>query len=226
MSTNKIIAVDGFSSCGKSTVAKEIAKRLNYIFIDSGAMYRAVTLYAIENKIVVDGNVDRDRLIKSLQNIDIKFTHNRTSDIELNGRSIGDRIRKMDVSTQVSKIATISEVRTAMVMQQRKIGAEGGVVMDGRDIGSVVFPDADIKLFMTADVKVRAERRFNELTSKGESVDLEEISENIRERDYIDQNREDSPLVIAEGAIVYDNSFKTREEQISDIMQLVSDDKN
>lgn len=209
---NFIIAIDGFSSCGKSTVAKAIAKRLNFVFVDSGAMYRAVTLYFLRNGI--DFN-DTEAINKALENIHIDFIPNTDkTQIILNGEDISDEIRQMEVSEKVSEVSAIKEVRHAMVAQQQQLGARRDIVMDGRDIGTTVFPDADLKIFMTADPLVRANRRFAELTAKGETVTLEEIVENLAHRDHIDSTREESPLRQAEDAIILDNSHLTEEQQL------------
>ncbi|MBD1429445.1 MULTISPECIES: (d)CMP kinase [Sphingobacterium] len=214
---NFIIAIDGFSSCGKSTVAKAIAKKLNFVFVDSGAMYRAVTLYFLRNRI--DFN-DTEAINKALENIHIDFIPNtEKTQILLNGEDISDEIRQMEVSEKVSEVSAIKEVRHAMVAQQQKLGARRDIVMDGRDIGTTVFPDADLKIFMTADPLVRANRRFAELTAKGETVTLEEIIENLAHRDHIDSTREESPLRQAEDAIVLDNSNLTQEAQLDFVLE-------
>lgn len=207
-----IIAIDGFSSCGKSTLAKALAKALNYGFVDSGAMYRAVTLYLIENGISVH---DVAAIEQALSNIQIRFqagpSGNRTF---LNGRDVEDKIRSMEVSDLVSPVAAVTIVRRAMVQQQQEMGTEKGIVMDGRDIGTVVFPDAELKIFVTADPEVRAQRRFLELQGKGQQVPLEEVKKNLEERDHIDSTREDSPLKQAEDALVLDNTALNQEEQL------------
>lgn len=212
-----IIAVDGYSSCGKSTLAKSLARSLGYIYIDSGAMYRAVTLYALRNNWISDGKLDVEAIISGVGDINITFyfepeTEKNTT--YMNGENIEYEIRQLEVSAHVSPVSAIKEVRVAMVKQQRKIGKEKGIVMDGRDIGTVVFPHAELKIFMTADPAVRAQRRFLELTQKGEIVTMEEIIHNINERDYIDQNRKESPLRQAEDAIVLDNTRLTMDEQL------------
>jgi len=212
MKKNVVVAIDGYSSCGKSTLAKALAKKLHFIYVDSGAMYRAVTLYFLRNQTDLH---DHDLIIDALEHIDLNF-HSRDyqSHILLNGEEVSDEIRQMPVSENVSKIASIKEVRQAMVKQQQKMGRSKNMVMDGRDIGTVVFPDAQIKLFMTADPKIRAERRYKELKAKGEEVSLEEIFENIAHRDYQDTTREESPLTRAEDAIILDNTNLTEEEQL------------
>jgi cytidylate kinase len=215
---NKIvIAIDGFSSCGKSTFAKILAARLGYIFIDTGAMYRAVTLYAIEHGAVNGDSMDTGRIIELLDSIDISFRFNperQASDIYLDGQRVEERIRTIEVSNSVSAVSRIPEVRAKLVAMQREMGRDKGIVMDGRDIGTVVFPDAELKIFMTADPAVRACRRYEELRAKGEDVSLAQIEENIRSRDKADQNRAISPLRQASDAIVLDNSHITLEEQM------------
>lgn len=217
-----IIAIDGFSSCGKSTFAKAIAARLGYIFIDTGAMYRAVTLYALEHGAVKMGEVDPSAVVALLPEIEISFKFNSergASDVYVNGEQVEQKIRSIEVSNLVSKISSIAEVREKLVSMQQDMGRKRGVVMDGRDIGTVVFPDAELKIYMTADVKVRAQRRFDELTAKGDQVTLEEILENVISRDHADMNREISPLRQAEDAIVLDNSQMSVEEQMAWFME-------
>lgn len=212
-----IIAVDGFSSCGKSTFAKAIAARLGYIFIDTGAMYRAVTLYALEHGAIRSGVVDEDAVVASLKDIDIDFRFNPergASDIYVNGDLVEGKIRTIEVSNCVSPVSSIREVREKLVAMQQQMGRKRGVVMDGRDIGTVVFPDAELKIFMTADPHVRALRRYDELRAKGDNVSLEEIEQNVRSRDEADMSRAISPLRQAEDAIVLDNSFMTIPEQM------------
>lgn len=212
-----MIAIDGFSSCGKSTFAKMIAARLGYIFIDTGAMYRAVTLYALENGAIVNGIVDEQRIRTLLDRIVINFRFNPqrgASDIYVDGEWVEGKIRTIEVSNFVSAVSQIPEVRTKLVAMQQKMGREKGVVMDGRDIGTVVFPDAELKLFMTADPRIRALRRYEELREKGDSVSLEEIEQNIIDRDRADQSRAISPLRKAEDAVVLDNSYMSLEEQM------------
>jgi len=214
---NFIIAIDGFSSCGKSTVAKAIAKKLNFVFVDSGSMYRAVTLYILRNNVDLE---DTQAINKALENIHIDFIPNtEKTQILLNGEDISDEIRQMEVSEKVSEVSAIKEVRRAMVAQQQQLGARRDIVMDGRDIGTTVFPDADLKIFMTADPLVRANRRFAELTGKGEQVSLQEIIENLAHRDHIDSTREESPLRQAEDAIVLDNSNLTQDQQLEFVLQ-------
>ena len=213
-----IIAIDGHSSCGKSTFAKAIAARLGYIFIDTGAMYRAVTLYALENSIIENGIVDEERIKSSLGDIDIDFRFNPqrgASDIYVNGDLAEGKIRTIEVSNCVSAVSSIAEVRSKLVAMQQQMGRKGGVVMDGRDIGTVVFPDAEIKIYMTADPMVRAERRFKELTAKGDSVTLEEVYDNVVSRDKADMTRAISPLRKADDAVVLDNSYMSVDEQMA-----------
>lgn len=212
-----VIAVDGFSSCGKSTFAKMVAARLGYIFIDTGAMYRAVTLWAIENGCVTNGILDEEKLVASLDRIHIDFRFNPdrgASDIYVDGEWVEGKIRTITVSNLVSAVSAIGEVRARMVAMQQEMGREKGVVMDGRDIGTVVFPDAELKIFMTADPAVRAERRYAELTAKGEQVSREEIVENILLRDHLDQTRAISPLRKADDAIVLDNGQMTLQQEM------------
>lgn len=219
-----IIAIDGFSSCGKSTFAKAIAARLGYIFIDTGAMYRAVTLYALEHGAIHSGIVDEDAVVQLLKEIQITFRFNPergSSDIYVNGDRVEGKIRTIEVSNCVSAVSAIGEVREMLVQMQQEMGRRKGVVMDGRDIGTVVFPDAELKIFMTADPKVRAQRRYDELTAKGDNVSLEEIEQNVRDRDYQDMHRAISPLRQAEDAIVLDNSHMTVEEQMTWIMERI-----
>ncbi len=217
-----IIAVDGFSSCGKSTFAKAIAAKLGYIFIDTGAMYRAVTLYALEHGAIRSGVVDEDAVVALLKDIAIDFRFNPergASDIYINGEQVEQKIRSIEVSNLVSKISSIAQVREKLVAMQQGMGQQRGVVMDGRDIGTVVFPDAELKIFMTADPKVRAQRRYDELTAKGDNVTMEEILENVLSRDHADMNREISPLCQADDAIVLDNSHMSVEEQMAWFME-------
>ena len=212
-----IIAVDGFSSCGTSTFAKAIAAKLGYIFIDTGAMYRAVTLYALEHGAIRSGIVDEDKVIASLKDITIDFRFNPergASDIYVNGDLVEGKIRTIEVSNCVSPVSSIREVREKLVAMQQEMGRKRGVVMDGRDIGTVVFPDAELKLFMTADPHVRALRRYDELRAKGDNVSLEDIEKNVRSRDEADMSRAISPLRQADDAIVLDNSFMTIPEQM------------
>ena len=212
-----VIAVDGHSSCGKSTMAKELAKILGYTYLDSGAMYRAVTLFALRNHFAAAGKVDRDGLVSQLDKIRIEFRRNPETgqnETYLNGENVEDEIRRFPVSSHVSPVATIAEIRAAMVKQQQEMGRKKGIVMDGRDIGTVVFPGAELKIFMTASPEVRAQRRYDELTGKGQDVSYDDILENVKERDQIDSGREVSPLRVAVNALVLDNSTMTRKEQL------------
>lgn len=220
---NKItIAVDGFSSGGKSTFAREIAARLGYIFVDTGAMYRAVTLYALEHGAITNCILDTDKLLSMLDDINIGFRFNPergASDIYVNGERVEGKIRTVEVSNLVSAVSTIPEVRAKLVAMQQQMGRDKGIVMDGRDIGTVVFPDAEIKIFLTADPAVRARRRYDELRAKGMDVSLEEIERNIRERDEMDQNRAVSPLRKADDAMTLDNSHMTLAQQMEWFME-------
>tara|TARA_R110002049_G_scaffold117704_9_gene271349 strand:+ start:3300 stop:3995 length:696 start_codon:yes stop_codon:yes gene_type:complete len=223
---NKItIAIDGFSSTGKSTVAKQLAKHLAYVYVDSGAMYRAVTFYAMQKGFINKNDFNKEALIYHLPNISISFKFNRAlgfAEVYLNGDNVEKQIRTLEVSSFVSKVAVVSEVRQKLVEQQQKMGKDKGVVMDGRDIGTVVFPDAELKLFMTASAEKRAKRRFDELIERGDKVNYDDVLKNIEERDYIDSNRKDSPLVKAEDAIEIDNSDMTLNQQFEKILQLVN----
>ena len=217
-----VIAIDGFSSCGKSTFAKAIAARLGYIFIDTGAMYRAVTLYALEQGAIVEGKVDEAAVVALLPEVNISFKFNAergASDVYVNGELAEGKIRSIEVSNCVSSVSSIREVREKLVAMQQQMGRERGVVMDGRDIGTVVFPDAELKIFMTAEPKVRAERRYAELTAKGDKVTMEEILENVISRDKADMERAISPLRQAEDAVVLDNSYMSVEEQMAWFME-------
>jgi cytidylate kinase len=223
-----IIAIDGHSSCGKSTVAKDLAKKINYTYIDSGAMYRVVTLFAMRNDLINNELVDENKLAHIIDQVSISFNYNEEKqrhETFLNGELVEDEIRRLDVSNKVSLIAKIKFVREKMVAFQRELSKEGGVIMDGRDIGTVVFPNAELKIFMTADVEVRAIRRFKELKEKGDDISLEEIRENVKKRDYIDENRDESPLRQAEDAIVLNNSHMTKEEQLEWIVARMNDIK-
>ncbi len=222
----KVIAVDGFSSTGKSTLAKDIARYYNVRYIDSGAMYRAVTYFALKNKIIDTnaGDIDEANLTEALKNIELDFVRDEVSQIQfitLNGEIIEEAIRRMDVSNYVSYISKYPFVREKMVERQRKFGKEGSLVMDGRDIGTVVFPYADVKFFVVADPDIRAQRRFKELKEKGYENSLEEVRKNIEERDEMDQNRNISPLRKAEDAIEFDNSHLNREEQLREAVKII-----
>ncbi|QZE13723.1 (d)CMP kinase [Halosquirtibacter laminarini] len=224
--TKLVIAIDGFSSCGKSTMAKDIAKRMEYIYVDTGAMYRAVTLYAIRHQMILEDEVSKEALVQDLDKIVITFQYDENSksnETYLNGENVENEIRQLEVSNSVSLIAAIAEVRHHLVRLQQVFGNDSGVVMDGRDIGTVVFPNADLKIFMTADPMIRAKRRFDELTEKGEMVSLEAILANVEKRDHIDQTRDESPLVKADDAIVLDNSHLTPKEQTALVMQWIED---
>lgn len=221
-----IIAVDGFSSSGKSTFAREIASRLGYVFIDTGAMYRAVTLYALTHGAVSDGRVDRERLAAMLGDIKMGFRVDAGSganELWMNGRKVDDRIRSIEVSDQVSRVAAMPEVRSKLVALQKEMGRGRGVVMDGRDIGTVVFPDAELKIFLTADPAVRARRRYEELRAAGRDVSFEEIERNIRERDEADQRRKISPLRKADDAVLLDNSHMTAEEELEWVIERIAE---
>ena len=210
------IAIDGFSSCGKCTMAKDLAREIGYIYIDSGAMYRAVTLYALDNGMIQDMTIDTERLREAMSHICISFRLNAETgrpDTYLNDECVEDRIRTMEVSSRVSPIAALDFVREAMVAHQQARGREKGIVMDGRDIGTTVFPDAELKIFVTASPEIRAQRRYDELKAKGQSASLDEILENVKQRDYIDQNREVSPLRKADDALLLDNSELSIEQQ-------------
>jgi len=211
-----IIAIDGYSSCGKSTMARALAKKIGYIYIDTGAMYRAVTLFCLENNLISQDGINSSALEKQISGIKISFTINsETGGIitHLNGRNVEDRIRSLDVSQNVSQVAAIPFVREALTAQQREMGVAKGIVMDGRDIGSTVFPNAELKIFVTASPEVRAKRRYDELIKKGDQVDFNDILQNVKQRDYIDTHREVSPLVKADDAIVLDNSALSIAEQ-------------
>ncbi|MBP6146465.1 MAG: (d)CMP kinase [Flavobacterium sp.] len=220
------IAIDGFSSTGKSTLAKQLATHLGYVYVDTGAMYRAVAFFAMQNGFINDEFFDKESLIKSLPFIKLQFKFNADlgfAEIYLNKVNVETEIRTIEVSSFVSKVAEVSEVRTKLVEQQKEMGKDKGIVMDGRDIGTVVFPDAELKIFMTASATTRAQRRYNELVAKGDRVTFEEVLKNVEERDYIDTHREDSPLVMAEDAIEIDNSHLNRKEQFELVLELVNE---
>lgn len=217
------IAIDGHSSTGKSTLAKQLAKNLNYIYIDTGAMYRAVTLFAMQQGFITSDSFDADQLVANLNHVFLSFKFNEDlgfAEIYLNDENVEDKIRSIEVSNFVSKIAEVSAIRTKLVQQQKKYGIDKGVVMDGRDIGTVVFPDAELKIFMTASAEIRAERRFLELQEKSPNITFNEVLKNVVERDKIDSTREDSPLIVAENAVMIDNSNLTKEEQFNLILDL------
>ncbi|WP_417800839.1 (d)CMP kinase [Tenacibaculum sp.] len=224
--TQKItIAIDGFSSTGKSTIAKQLAKKLAYIYVDTGAMYRAVTLYAMQQNYISENHFNPEDLIADLPNISLSFTFNEElgfAEMFLNGTNVEKEIRSIEVSKLVSKVAEISEIRKKLVREQQEMGKNKGIVMDGRDIGTVVFPNAELKLFMTASADKRATRRYKELLDRGDKVNYEEILQNVQERDRIDSTRKDSPLVMADDAIEFDNSDMGLKEQFERIMRLVS----
>lgn len=220
-----IIAIDGFSSTGKSTIAKQLAKKLEYIYVDSGAMYRAVTLYAMQHNFISEDHFDINGFVEDLTKIHLDFEFNPElgySEIILNGTNVEKEIRTLEVSRFVSQVSVIPELRYQLVKIQRKLGKKKGIVMDGRDIGTVVFPNAELKIFMNASIEIKAKRRFNELIARGDEVQYEDVLRNVKERDYIDSHRKDSPLKKAEDAIEIDNSELTFEEQFEKIMQLVT----
>ena len=222
---NIIIAIDGFSSTGKSTIAKQLAKTLGYVYVDTGAMYRAVTLYAIQNNYITKDNFKVHDFVMQLDNINLLFKFNASlgfSEMYLNGNNVEKEIRTMEISGLVSTVSTIPEVRQQLVKLQREIGKNSGLVMDGRDIGTVVFPEAELKLFMTASPEIRAKRRYNELIQRKEKVSYDEVLKNVTKRDYIDSNRKHSPLIKAEDAIEIDNSNLSIDEQFAQIMQLLN----
>ena len=223
MSKKITIAIDGYSSTGKSTIAKQLAKVMGYVYVDSGAMYRAMTLFAMNKNWISEGHLDKEKLLTSLDSVSLSFELNPTigyAEIFLNGVNVENQIRTIQVSNLVSKIAAISQVRKKMVTIQKKIGKDKGVVMDGRDIGTVVFPDAELKLFMTSSAEIRAQRRYDELIAGGQKVSFEEVFNNVVERDRIDTSRADSPLIKADDAIEIDNSHLTKEEQFKKVLQL------
>lgn len=220
------IAIDGFSSTGKSTVAKQLAKELGYVYVDTGAMYRAVTLYTLRKKYVSEDGFDKDALIAELPLIKLKFIFNPEvgfGEMYLNDEKVEKEIRQMEVSQYVSKVAAVPEVRQMLVAQQQEMGREKGIVMDGRDIGTVVFPDAELKIFMTATAEERAGRRYKELSERGEDVTYKEVLENVEERDLLDTTRKDSPLVKAEDAKEIDNSHLSLEGQFEKILELYNE---
>lgn len=212
------IAIDGFSSCGKSTLAKALANKLYYVFVDSGAMYRAVALFTLRNNLVDASNVILESdLIECLPAIELHFELNKESnspELFLNGENVSNQIRSLEVSSLVSRIASIHEVRDKLVTEQRKMGFKGGIVMDGRDIGSVVFPNAELKIFLTASDEIRIERRYSELIDKGDQVTREQVATNLKERDFLDSTRKESPLIQAKDAIVIDNTNLTPQQQL------------
>ena len=218
------IAIDGYSSCGKSTIAKDLAHRLDYIYIDTGAMYRAVTFYLIKNNIITKDGKEVYKMEEFLDEISITFQcdpKTKKCEIFLNGENVEADIRNLLIANNVSFVASSKEVREKLVSIQRELGRSKGVVMDGRDIGTVVFPDAELKLFVTSDTDIRAKRRYNELRGKGEKVSLEDVKANLEKRDYIDSHRKESPLTQAEDAVIIDTSHLTREEQTDVAYELV-----
>lgn len=220
------IAIDGFSSTGKSTLAKQLAKELGYVYVDTGAMYRAVTLFAMQQNIISENHFNKEQLIAALPEVELHFEFNAHlgfAEMFLNGKNVETEIRTLEVSRQVSKIAEISQVRAKLVEQQQKMGENKAIVMDGRDIGTVVFPNAELKIFMTASPATRAQRRYDELTGKGQAVTYQEVLQNVTERDQIDTSREDSPLVKAADAFEIDNSDLNREEQFELVLKLVAE---
>lgn len=221
------IAIDGYSSCGKSTMAKQLAKSIGYIYVDSGAMYRAVTLLALRHRLFThEGQLDTDALNRMLSKTDISFrlnTETGAPETYLNGENVEKDIRTMEVSSHVSPIAALPFVREDLVKRQQRMGQEKGIIMDGRDIGTTVFPDAELKVFVTASPEIRARRRYDELKAKGQEAPMEEILRNVKERDYIDSHREVSPLRQADDAVVLDNSSLSREEQLVWLMELYAE---
>ncbi len=218
---NLIIAIDGHSSCGKSTVAKDIAQLLSIAYVDTGAMYRAVTLYALNNSLISDSTINKEALIAALPNIQITFEFNsqtKANETFLNNVSVESKIRGIEVSSMVSAVSTIGEIRKQLVAWQQQIGANTSIVMDGRDIGTVVYPQADLKIYMTASAEIRAQRRYEELLAKGEVTDFNMILDNVRQRDFLDSTREESPLKKADDALVLDNSYLSREDQLQWIL--------
>jgi cytidylate kinase len=220
------IAIDGFSSTGKSTLAKQLAAALGYVYVDTGAMYRAVAYFAMQHNLVSESHIDKTGLIAELPNINLRFQFNPAlgfAEMYLNNENIETQIRTIEVSRMVSKVAEVSEVRAKLVEQQQAMGQDKGIVMDGRDIGTVVFPEAELKLFMNASSKTRAQRRFDELIAKGQHVTFEDVLHNVEERDYIDTHRDDSPLVKAADAIEVDNSVMSKTEQFELVLKLVQE---
>ncbi len=220
------IAIDGFSSTGKSTLAKQLANHLGYLYVDTGAMYRAIALFAMQKGFIDSKFFDKEALIKSMLSIQLQFKFNPDlgfAEMYLNEANVEKEIRTIQVSSFVSKVAEISEVRAKLVEQQKEMGKDKGIVMDGRDIGTVVFPDAELKIFMTASGTTRAQRRYDELVEKGDDVSFEEVLKNVEERDYIDTHRNNSPLTRAEDAIEIDNSYLDRDEQFDVVLGLVNE---
>ena len=223
------IAIDGYSSTGKSTIAKKLAAKLGYIYVDTGAMYRAVALYAMQNKLIKASYFNKELLIGSLDKISLNFKFNPDlgyAEMYLNNINVEAEIRSIKVSSFVSTIAEVSEVREKLVEQQQEMGKNKGIVMDGRDIGTVVFPKAELKIFMTASSEIRTQRRFDELSAKGDNVTFKEVKENIEHRDKVDTTRADSPLVQAKDALLFDNSFLSRQAQFEKLLKLVNEIQN
>lgn len=221
-----IIAIDGFSSTGKSTLAKHLAQHLGYVFVDTGAMYRAIALFAMRNGFIGSDFFDKQKLITNLPLISLQLKFNAAlgfAEMFLNDENVENAIRTIEVSSFVSRVAEVSEVRTKLVEQQQEMGKNKGIVMDGRDIGTVVFPNAELKIFMTASAEVRANRRYEELQSKGENVAFDDVFQNVTERDYIDSHRKDSPLVMAADAVEIDNSYISKTEQFKLVLDLVEE---
>ncbi len=226
MTKKIIIAIDGFSSTGKSTLAKQLANHLGYIYVDTGAMYRAVAYFAMQHGYISKDFFDKDLLIQALDSIKLQFKYNQNlafAEMFLNDENVEQQIRTIEVSSFVSRVAEISEVRAMLVQQQQEMGTESGIVMDGRDIGTVVFPKAELKIFMTASASTRAQRRYEELVSKNPDITFDEVLQNVEERDYIDTHRDDSPLVKADDAVEIDNSYLTISEQFEIVLELVSE---
>lgn len=220
------IAIDGFSSTGKSTLAKQLAKELEYVYVDTGAMYRAVAYFAMQHNLIATDFFKKEALIEALSDIKLEFRFNADlgfAEMYLNGENVEKPIRTIEVSNFVSQVAAVSEVRSKLVEQQQEMGTNKAIVMDGRDIGTVVFPNAELKIFMTASAETRAQRRFDELQQKGDNVTYEEVLKNVVERDHMDTHREDSPLIIADDAIEIDNSYLNKEEQFAAVLELVND---
>jgi CMP/dCMP kinase len=220
------IAIDGYSSCGKSTLAKALSRKLGYNYVDSGAMYRAVTLFSMQHEYIKNDVINEDAIIHNLNRINIWFNYNpvkKVSETFLNGQNVEKQIRQLKVSNLVSPVSTIKEVRKKMVAIQQEMGIDKGVVMDGRDIGTMVFPNAELKLFMTADIEIRAQRRLDEFRAKGEKVTAEEIRKNLQERDHIDTHRKESPLSRAKDAILFDNSDIDEKQQLDYVLKLIKD---
>lgn len=220
------IAIDGFSSTGKSTVARRLAKELGYVYVDTGAMYRAVTLYMMRKVFVSEGNFDEEAILRHLPFINLKFVFNEDlgyGEIYLNDENVEEEIRYLEVSKHVSKVSAIPKIRKMLVEQQQEMGKEKGIVMDGRDIGTVVFPDAELKIFMTASTQQRAQRRYDELMGRGDDISYDDVLENVKDRDFMDSTREDSPLRKADDAIEFDNSNMNLEEQFEKVLKIARD---